>query len=134
MDDIGFKDLAFYRLESAGERLVVAEDLFRLGHYRDCLSKAYYSVFQSARAVLATKELDSRKHSGVISMFNLYFVKTEIFPKEFRKIIASSQDLRLASDYDDFFLASKQEAEKSIADARKFINGVESFLKTHYLD
>lgn len=54
--------------------------------------------------------------------------------KEFRKIIASSQDLRLSSDYDDFYIASKQDAEKAIADARKFINGVESFIKSRYSD
>ncbi|MDR3584396.1 MAG: HEPN domain-containing protein [Desulfosporosinus sp.] len=82
MDDIGSRDLAFYRLQSAWERLIVAEDMFRLGHYR--------------------------------------------------KIIASAQDLRLASDYDDFYLASKQDAEKTIADAREFISVVENFLKAHY--
>jgi len=132
MDDIDSRDLAFYRLQSAWERLIVAEDMFRLGHYRDCLSKAYYSLFQAARAALATLGLDSRKHSGVISLFNLNFVKSGKFPKEFRKIIASAQDLRLASDYDDFYLASKQDAEKTIADAREFISVVENFLKAHY--
>ncbi|SHH95753.1 hypothetical protein [Desulfosporosinus lacus] len=40
MDRIETKDLAFYRLQSAKERLAVAEDLFKLEHYRDCLSKA----------------------------------------------------------------------------------------------
>lgn len=84
MDDIGSRDLAFYRLQSAWERLIVAEDLFRLGHYRDCLSKTYYSLFQAARAVLATIGLDSRKHSGVISLFNVNFVKSGVFSKEFR--------------------------------------------------
>lgn len=83
MDRIETKDLAFYRLQSAKERLAVAEDLFKLGHYRDCLSKAYYSLFQAARATLG---LDSRKHSGVISAFNINFVKTGIFPKEYRKL------------------------------------------------
>lgn len=134
MDRIETKDLAFYRLQSAKERLAVAEDLFKLGHYRDCLSKAYYSLFQAARAALATLGLDSRKHSGVISGFNINFVKTGIFPKEYRKIIASSQDLRLASDYDDFYLASKQDAEKTLKDVQMVIKGVEDYLNTYYAD
>jgi uncharacterized protein (UPF0332 family) len=77
----------------------------------DSASKAYYAIFQASRAALATKELDSRKHSGVISLFNQHFVKTGILPKEFRKIIVSAQDLRLSSDYNDFYVVSKKEAE-----------------------
>ncbi|SDG58429.1 HEPN domain-containing protein [Desulfosporosinus hippei] len=91
MDRIETKDLPFYRLQSAKERLAVAEDLFKLEHYRDCLSKAYYTLFQAARAALATLELDSRKHSGIISAFNINFVKTGIFPKEYERL---SQALR----------------------------------------
>jgi uncharacterized protein (UPF0332 family) len=132
VDRLETKDLAFYRLQSAKERLTVAEDLFKLEHYRDCLSKAYYSLFQAARAALVTLDLDSRKHSGVISMFNIKFVKTGVFPKEYRKIIANSQDLRLASDYDDFYLASKRDAEKTLDDARLVIKGIEDYLNSFY--
>ena len=32
-------------------------------------------MFHAVRALLATKRLDSRKHSGVISLFNQHFVK-----------------------------------------------------------
>ncbi|MEW5953482.1 MAG: HEPN domain-containing protein [Bacillota bacterium] len=117
MDQLTSKDLAFYRLKSAQDRLLVAQQLFDLGHYLDAASKAYYAIFQAARAVLATIEIDSRKHSGVISLFNLRFVKTGIFPKEFRKIIVSAQDLRLASDYDDFYVVSRKDAEQSLKNA-----------------
>ena len=98
----------------------------------DAASKAYYAIFQAARAVLATVELDSRKHSGVISLFNLHFVKTGNLPKEFRKIIISAQDLRLASDYDDFYIVSKKDAEKSLQNAKTFIAGIEQYLNNQY--
>lgn len=62
------------------------------------------------------------------------FVKTGIFPKEYRKIIASSQDLRLASDYDDFYLASKQDAKKTLKDVQMVIKGVEDYLNSFYAD
>lgn len=129
MDELTSKNLAFYRIKSARDRLVVAEELFNNGHYSDAVSKAYYAIFQAARAALATFELDSRKHSGVISMFNINFIKTGILPKEYRKIIAAAQDLRLASDYDDFYLVSRNEAEKSLENARIFISGVEEYLQ-----
>ncbi len=53
------------------------------------VSKVYYAIFQAAKATL---ELDSRKHSGVISMFNINFIKTGILPKEYRKIIVLPPD------------------------------------------
>ncbi len=135
MDELTSKDLASYRIKSARDRLVVAEELFKNRHYSDAASKAYYAIFQAAKAALATLELDSRKHSGVISMFNINFIKTGILPKEYRKIIASAQDLRLASDYDDFYLVSRNEAEKSLENAKIFISGVEEYLQNfdkHY--
>ena len=46
------------------------------------------------RALLAFLQLDSRKHSGVISFFDKYFVKTGIFRKEFSKIVHKSFDFR----------------------------------------
>ncbi|SFG89089.1 Uncharacterized protein, contains HEPN domain, UPF0332 family [Desulfotomaculum arcticum] len=132
MDQLTSKDLALYRLKSAQDRLLVAQQLFDLGHYMDAASKSYYAIFQAARAVLATIELDSRKHSGVISLFNLHFVKTGILPKEFRKIIISAQDLRLASDYDDFYIVSRKDAEQSLQNARTFIAGIEQYLNSQY--
>ncbi|MDA8210428.1 MAG: HEPN domain-containing protein [Clostridia bacterium] len=129
MDQLSTKDLALHRLQSAKDRLRVAEELLERGHYLDAASKAYYAIFQAARAVLATLKLDSRKHSGVISMFNLHFVKSGILPKEFRKIIVSAQDLRLASDYDDFYIISKDEALTTVDDATRFIQGIEEYLQ-----
>ena len=130
MDKLTSKDLAVYRLNSARERLTVAETLYGMGYYLDAVSKAYYAVFQAARAALATLEMDSRKHSGVIGLFNLHFIKTGLLPKELRKIIVSAQDLRLASDYNDFYVVGREDAGDSIENAKRFISSVEVFLKS----
>jgi len=47
--------------------------------------------------------------------------------------LISSQDLRLASDYDDFYLASKRDAEKTLQDARVVIKGIDDCVKSYYL-
>lgn len=70
MDAITGKELAMYRLESAEERLKAARLLLEKQMYADSASRVYYAVFQAARAALATKGLDSRKHSGIIGLFN----------------------------------------------------------------
>lgn len=58
------------------------------GDYDFASSRAYYAAFYAMEAVLLTKKLSFSKHSSVISAFNQYFVKTNIFPKEFSKLIS----------------------------------------------
>lgn len=96
MDSINSNNLSVYRLESAEDRLKAARLLAEQQLYADAVSRAYYAVFQAARAVLATKQLDSRKHSGIIGLFNQHFVKTGILPKDYGKILKSARDLRQA--------------------------------------
>ncbi len=71
---------------------------------------------------------DSSKHSGVIAHFNQYHVKNNDFPPDVSKKIAAAMNVRQASDYDDFFIASKKEAEKQVDVANEIVALVESFL------
>lgn len=130
MDGLKQKDLARYRIESAEERLTAAKVLMEKNLFKDAISRAYYSIFQATRAVLATEKLDAHKHSGVISFFNKHFVKTGIFSREYSKILKSARDLREAGDYDDFYIVTKEEAQSAINNAEKFIKGVKEFLST----
>ena len=66
--DESIKALISYRLESAREKLSAAEDLFEKRHYKDSVSRSYYAIFTAARALLATKRLDSSR------LFNTRFV------------------------------------------------------------
>lgn len=129
MDVITGKDLAIYRLKSAEERLKAARLLFERQMYADAVSRSYYAVFQAARSALATKELDSRKHSGIIGLFNQQFVKTGILPKDYGKILKSSRDLRQAGDYDDFYLVGREEALTAVESASRFIRGIRLLLE-----
>ena len=81
------------------------------------------------RAITALEGFDSSKHSGVIAYFNQNFVKTGIFAKETSKIIKNASIMREQSDYSDFFIASKQDAEEQIEKAKEFIGEIERYLK-----
>lgn len=131
MDCLSGKDLAVYRLQSAEERLKAARLLLEKQMYSDAVSRAYYAVFQAARAVLASKGLDSRKHSGIIGLFNQQFVKTGLLSKDYGKILKNCRDLREAGDYDDFYLVSREEALKVMENASRFIRGIKLFLESN---
>jgi len=120
------KALVSYRLESAREKLSAAVDLLEKCHYKDSVSRSYYAIFTAARALLATKHLDSSKHSGVIALFNQHFVKTGEIPKAASKWLERAKLYREQADYGDFFIVSDQEAEAQIQSAREFIEEIET--------
>ncbi len=78
--------------------------------------------------MLATKGLDSSKHSGVISLFNLHFVKTGIMPKEISVIIVNAREARIKSDYEDWVEITQKEAKFQLENACEFITEVEKAL------
>ena len=70
--------------------------------WRAALNRVYYDAFYAARAVLATRKLDSSKHSGVIALFQQHFVKPGLVPAEIARALPRAFEKRLTSDYGDF--------------------------------
>jgi len=60
-------------VNKAQRSLKVAQRLYKDGEYDFAVSRAYYSMFYMAAALLLTKELSFSKHSGVIPSI-LYFL------------------------------------------------------------
>ncbi len=71
---------------------------------------------------------DSSKHSGVIAFFNQHYVKPGVFSKDLSKVIKEASENREKADYLDFFIASKDEAEKQIKRATFFSESIKSYL------
>lgn len=121
-------NLAKYRIDKAKEILIEAEDAFKQNHFGMSVTRSYYTMFTSARALLALKEMDSSKHSGVISLFNKHLVKTDLFPSEFSKFLREAKEIREAADYGDFVKITQEDARNQIDNARKFLEEAERAL------
>lgn len=124
----GLKELAKYRMERTKEMLEAAEGNLNIRQYKTSINRSYYAVFHAMRALNILKGFDSSKHSGVIAFFNREYLKTEILDKALSVIIKNSSFLREKSDYDDFFIASKKEAETQVSEARIFLEVAETYL------
>lgn len=122
------KELASYRLQRAKEMLTASEDNLNVKQYRTSLNRSYYAIFHAMRAVNSLEGYDSSKHSGVIAFFTQTFLKTEKIDRSMAKIIKESSYLREKSDYDDFYIASKDEAEKQLEKAKVFVSTVEDYM------
>jgi len=121
-------DLANYRMDRAKETLQEAEDSFKQNHFRMSVNRSYYAMFTSARALLALKELDSSKHSGVISLFNQHVIKAGLFPKELSKFLLGAKRVREDADYGDFVEITEEDARSQIDHAQRFVEEAEKTL------
>ncbi len=120
--------LAMYRLEVAKERLESAYILLDEYKYKDAANRAYYCMFSLIRAILAIEAVDFKKHSAVISYFRQHYIKTGIFSRTYSDVIGAAFLVRNQSDYEDFFIVSKEEAKKQCDNAQKFYNAVNDYL------
>lgn len=88
----------------ARRALTSANTLLTDGDNDGACNRAYYAMFDAARAALLTCKAPvppevAKTHSGLISAFSLYLVKTGIFPVALGKSLNKAEDLRLIADY-----------------------------------
>ena len=121
--------LSVYRIEAAKEKLDSASLLLQENKYKDCVNRSYYAIFNAIRSLLALEGIDYKKHSAVISHFRQQYIKTGVFDKELSIIVGNAFQVRNQSDYEDFFMVSKEEAKEQCENAKKFITEIEVYLK-----
>lgn len=129
LNDLGTpKDLALHRIDVAREDLETVESNYSENHLRAANNRAYYAIYHAITAILAIESVAFKKHKDTIAYFNKSYVKTEVFSRELGRRISLAQEIRHASDYDEFYLVTKEETEAQIKSARELIELVEIFL------
>ena len=124
------KALSNIRLEHSDECISAAKSLLESENYKSAANRAYYTVFHAMRAVLAFDKIDMKHHSGIIAEFRRLYIKTGIFDAELSKIISVLSDSRNDSDYDDFFIVSKEDVAEQIKDAELFLEKIKEYVST----
>lgn len=122
------RDLAKYKLERAREELDTAVFLFDNEKLRAANNRAYYAIYYCLTAVLCLEPIAFKKHKDTIGYFNKNYVHTGLFPGEIGKRIAKAAKVRHASDYDEFYIAGREEAEGQIQTARLLIDLADKFI------
>ncbi|MEW6097160.1 MAG: HEPN domain-containing protein [bacterium] len=119
-----YMDLANYRIERAEETFEDALTLFKNERFNSAMNRMYYSIFYAIKSLLATKGLDSSKHSGVISLFHKEFVKSGIVSKKLGQIVNIAFRKRTDGDYKDFYQFSKEEVEDALKNCKIFLKEI----------
>lgn len=123
------KELSGYRMQEAKDSLQVAQNCLKEGFYKDAVNRSYYSAFYALKAVLALGEVDFKRHKDVVGYFNKEYVAKDVFPKDVGRRLGTLKQLREKSDYDDFYVASKEKAEEQIETAKYILSQIEEHLR-----
>ena len=118
--------LARHRMARAHVALQEADVLIEQRHFNGAMNRVYYAAFYAARAALATRRLDSSRHSGVIALFQEHFVRTGIVPTDAARALPRAFEKRQTSDYGDFSEPSSDEVVSLRDQVHAFIRSCEA--------
>jgi uncharacterized protein (UPF0332 family) len=108
-------------LLKAQQSLEAAKLLLRNEYPDYATSRAYYTMFYIASALLESEGLSFSKHSAVIAAFGREFAKPQRIPSEFHRYLIEAQELRSAGDYGQLNAVTSDQAAEQIDRAEQFL-------------
>ena len=120
--------LARHRLARAKAAFSEGNHLMKPKAFMGAVNRFYYAAFYAARALLALRELDSSRHSGVISLFQAQFVKPGLIATEKAKALPRAFEKRQKSDYADFSNVTASEAQSIRREVKEFLKACEQLV------
>lgn len=120
-------------LQKAERALTSARVLLDLGDVDGACNRAYYAMFDAARAALIATNAPTapeiaKTHSGLITAFSLHLVKSGQVPVEFGKAFNRVADIRLVADYTGDEVDSET-ARWSVDQSGRFVAEISRFIQ-----
>lgn len=123
------KDLCCYRMTQAEETIKSAKLCLENHLLKDAMNRSYYAAFYGVKAVLALENVDFKRHKDVVAYFNQHYVSTGSFQGTTGRLLSKLQKKRETSDYDDFYVASYEEAVEQITAAANILQEIKMFIE-----
>jgi uncharacterized protein (UPF0332 family) len=112
----------------ADQALNTAQVNLDAGDFRATVNRAYYATFYAASAMLLTRGLERRKHSGVISAFREHFVKPGRIEAEYSNFYGEALTVREDADYAFEIPIDRDVAEIALRQASRFVQRMREYL------
>ncbi len=114
-------------LERAKLSQQAAANLLRDGFASFAASRAYYSMFYIAQALLLSKNMSFSSHSAVIAAYGKEFAKTKLLNPDFHRLLLEAQDKRNIGDYGMIGGIEDEEAQEILDWSKKFLKAAEKY-------
>ncbi|BBB91517.1 MAG TPA: HEPN domain-containing protein [Methylomusa anaerophila] len=121
-------ELSKYRMLKAKECLADAQDAFEESRLANSINRSYYAMFHATRALLAIDSFDSKKHSSILGYFNQQYIASKRVETNYYQMLANAFRVRNKTDYDDFYIVSREETLQQLNNAQTFITFMNAFI------
>ena len=115
-------------LQKARQSQQAAESLTEDGYSDFAASRAYYSMFYTAQALLLMRGLSFSSHAAVIAAFGKEFAKTGDLDVKFHRWLLDAQDTRHIGDYGIGIGVQNSQVCKLLSWAQEFLAAAENWL------
>lgn len=122
LSDKDREEMIKHYMEKSEKALKDAILLLGTDSYDAAANRAYYSMFQSEKALLLTKGILGDSHKHVHRSISKEFVKTGQLPDDIYKKIDKVQSIRTIGDYSGTKSVTEQEAKEAISEAKNFLD------------
>ena len=128
MSDNKTSELVKFRFDKAKSTLNEIEVHIQNELWATAVNRLYYACFYAVSALLASKDINSKTHSGTKQMFGLHFLKPGIISEQSGECYTIIFDLRLSGDYIDYFVFEPNEVLALLQPARDLIAEIQEVL------
>jgi uncharacterized protein (UPF0332 family) len=117
-------------LKMEKSKALLSEVEIQLQHrfYITAINRLYYSCFHATKALLLTKDLTPKTHSGVVSMLHQHFVSEGLFDQSHAAFFSRLMQERIDDDYGDFMTVTLEEVNEFVGPAREYIEYISGMI------
>jgi uncharacterized protein (UPF0332 family) len=115
-------------LDRASKTLLEADLLFNNGFITGAVSRLYYFLLHTTKALLLTQGFEPKSHEGVLRLFSLHFVKTGIFEPKTSHIFAKLMKYREEADYNPSYVFTEEDFMEFRKEAEGMADKIKGYL------
>jgi len=115
-------------LERAAESLRSADLLSENRLHRDAVSRLYYLLFHTVRALLLSEGLEPKTHEGTLRQLGMHFVKQGILTPGDSHVFSRLMKYREEADYNPAYVFAESDYSEFRKDAEELCSKIKSYL------
>ncbi|NOR21558.1 MAG: HEPN domain-containing protein [Candidatus Aminicenantes bacterium] len=116
-------------LDRASKTLLEADLLFNNNFITGAVSRLYYSLLYTIRALLLTKGHEPRSHEGALRLFGLLFIKENIFETKDSHIFSRLMKYREEADYNPSYMFTREDFIEFKNESEELSNKIRTYMK-----
>ena len=128
LNDDERKTMVTLQMEKASRFLEQAEMVRGLQQWDLAANRYYYACFHAVQALFIHDGLVSKRHSGMLSQFGKYFIKTGIIEDRLGGFLTRMEQLREKGDYNCIFSVNEEELCTIVEPAHELVKVIASLI------